>query len=214
MDDTQRERTPPRRAPTQTDVSPAATIIDISSDEEPTKDATAVVEHTNRRTTLLSPHTFWERRIPNYLVEYGKALADSRIHWRLNVDLSSADSLESQTQYCNGFIANRLQAGYVHGFKVGITFQPYNRWCGARMHGAYLKLNYKHLYILSIHEDASFTMSLEVQVLKHWRRFDRRSFLLKENDQPLGHPLCLNRNPGGENGAHGVAPFCLYLAVK
>ena len=117
------------------------------------------------------------------------------------VNLSSVDAIEDfakQVQHATSEIDKILAAGYVAAFKIGITYVPVARMTNPQ-HG-YLVALYHRMVILSIHDDANFIAELEIQVIKAYRRHDRRGQCIRID----GHCLCANRNPGGGI----ILPWC------
>ena len=151
---------------------------------------------------------FWICRVARFGRVREETKDDSRIYWRLLDNVDSVDIFNDQLVFGKTVVDDRLSRGYVGRFKIGITFQPFQRWC--RAPGNYAALGYDEFTILAVHDNADFIKDLETWLLKTYRRYDCRGFLVPGG----GHHLCSNRQPGGESGDHGIAPFCCYLAVK
>ena len=199
-----------------TPASPAPTDLDTSSDDVEIVSVTDTrAELTNNATPIsnLTPFDYWTQRIESFYIRVFQTQGDPRIHWCLNTDLTISANRPAQTAHANEFIAGRLAMGFEQGFKVGISHRPFERWCGPRVRGGYAALGFQELHVLVVHDNATFIMQCEKEVLKSWRRYNERGYRLTY-DRESGHALCLNRLPGGENGSHGTAPFCLYVAIR
>ena len=196
-------------------MSPAPTEVDSDNDEghvqEDDSDIRIIIKKTEKDDNI---YQYWAARIRGFPQHFTETRQDCRIQWFLNPDVFEFESTEMQTRYVNKFVKERLERGYSGKFKVGITHKPYNRWTSSRSLGGYCSLGFKEFYIVCIHDDADFIMRLEKAVLEKWRRHTREGHFIIYKDGHEGHPLCLNRNPGGESGSHGVAPFLCYVVFK
>jgi len=99
-----------------------------------------------------------------------------------------------------------LAQGYVRCFKVGITYLVAERWSDPA-HG-YRTLKYHRLHVLAASDSSDDIANAETAVIGRYRRYGPGGQLISST----GHPLCANRNPGGEGAHHGVPPHCLYCA--
>ena len=176
--------------------------VESSEDELPNQIQTV------RPRQVKSVFELWTERTPRLHKVLWETMPVDSIEWQNCLDISYADSLIGQKSYCEDRINSRLARGYVKTFKVGITFSPLARWTHSK-HG-YQTLGYAEMNILAVHNDCDFIKSLEVEVLKTYRKFDIKGRLVNKH----GHFLCGNRRPGGESGDHGFGPHFLYLAVK
>ena len=197
--------------------SPATTELDTSSDDDVEivngTDTNAELTNSENPISNLTAMDYWKRRIQSFRLRIMETRKDPRIHWALHTDLTIADIRLAQTKHVNEFIADRLAMGFVHGFKVGITHRPFQRWSGPLECGGYAAFGFKEFHVLVVHDNATFIMKCEKDVLKSWRRYNERGYRLSY-DGESGHALCQNRLPGGESGSHGTAPFCLYVAIR
>ena len=150
----------------------------------------------------LPPLLFWGARIARFNTVLASAEREDRIKWNLGgVDF------EEQLAHCIGCVDARLLAGYILGFKIGITHTPYERFLDKRY--GYARLGYKEMVIIGVHDTPQFICELECQLLGRYRRYDRRGVLVNLT----GHPLCWNKAPGGESGNHCISPFFCYMAI-
>ena len=101
-----------------------------------------------------------------------------------------------------------LAQGYVRCFKVGITYQVARRWSDP-VHG-YRALNYHRLHVLAVSDRSDDIANAEIAVIGRYRRYGPGGQLISVS----GHPLCKNRNLGGEGAHHGISPFFLYCAFS
>ena len=99
----------------------------------------------------------------------------------------------------------------MEGFKVGITYKPFERWRGSTAGSAgYAHEGWREFKILCVHGDSELISHMEKKCLLKYRRYDRQGCLIN-ND---GDYLNLNRAPGGEGAHHGIPPHLLYRAVR
>ena len=173
-------------------------IIILSSDSE--------VDAHMTGGTMESPIEYWTRVSHRFGAVLAATQADTRIVWSLPAT-QELDSPEFQFNHCVEVVETRLGQEYLNGFKVGITFIPWDRWANTRF--GYRKFGFTELIIMAASESSDAIASLETRLIDKWRRQDRRG-----NFTGGGHVLCLNRAPGGEGAHHGVSPFFLYLAVR
>ena len=117
---------------------------------------------------------------------------------------SIADDADAQFAHCMDVMDYLLGRGYIAGFKIGITHLPFDRAEAYKLEGYY------QFRVMSVHDDANRITALEQKVIAEFRRYGPGGQLVSLD----GHVLCLNRNPGGESGDHGLAPFCCYVALK
>ena len=184
--------------------SVATTVRDTETDADSDFDDDVVMVadiSLNLETTL----EFWKRTEPRFSSVYEATLRDDRISWDLSPS-TVVDNVEKQLEHCTSVINAILAKGYVHGFKIGITYLVYERLIGSRI--GYAHHGYKGLVVMSVHWDADVISLIERRLLDIFRRYDRRGQYLGN-----GHMLCKNRAPGGESASHGFAPHFCYVAV-
>ena len=153
-----------------------------------------------------SPVEYWTRVSHRFPAVLAATHADPRIVWSLPAT-NKLDSIDFQFSHCVEVVETRLDREYLSGFKVGITFTPWDRWSSHRF--GYRKFGFTELIIMAASNSSDDIASLETRLIGKWRRLDRRG-----NFTGGGHALCLNRAPGGESAHHGVSPFFVYLAVR
>ena len=172
------------------DESVVLTEIDPESDEEAC-DADVMSISSGEE----DPVKFWIRRCPR--LEGICATIENEDGLSLQLPALSDDP---HAHTC-GIIKKMLAKGYLKSFKVAITHLPILRW---RQHK---ESKYREMQITAIHDDSSVIAAVETSVIGVFRRYDSRGYLVNA----MGHPLCDNRNPGGESAHHGVAPFTCYV---
>ena len=146
----------------------------------------------------VTPLAYWCGRIGRLKEIVEITAADSRILWEL------VGPEADQHARAVSVVEARLALGFVRGFKIGITHLPYKRFD---------RVDYNlftEFMVLCVHDDPAVIAGLEVSVLTVFRRYDLRGQLVNAD----GHVLCENRHSGGQGAYHGVAPFCLYLALR
>ena len=143
----------------------------------------------------------WAGRITRYSAVVRASTACSIVVWDLPA-FSLADDSNAQYSHCKGVIDCLLTRGYIAGFKIGITYLPFDRGEAYKLEG------YKELRVMAVHDDADRIKYLERRLVAAFRRYGPGGQFVSD-----GHCLCRNRNPGGESGDHGLAPFCCYVAL-
>ena len=142
----------------------------------------------------------WAGRITRFASVMRASNACSIVLWDLPA-FSLADDSNAQYSHCKGVIDCLLTRGYIAGFKIGITYLPFDRGEAYKLEG------YKELRVMAVHDDADRIKDLERRLVAAFRRYGPGGQFVSD-----GHCLCRNRNPGGESGDHGLAPFCCYVA--
>ena len=177
------------------DDASSMSVVEISSD-----DSVQVSQH-------LDIVSYWSKRIPRFELVWKESLPDMAIVWDL-APAQFADNVAEQHKHSEHAIQRYLDQGYIQQFKVGVTCQPVFRFRNPQF--GYQFLRYSELVVLSVHDDAQRIADLEISLLRVYRKFNRRDYLVNPN----GHPLCGNRAPGGENAFGGFAPYVCYMAIK
>ena len=138
-------------------------IIILSSDSE--------VDAHMTGGTMESPIEYWTRVSHRFGAVLAATQADTRIVWSLPAT-QELDSPEFQFNHCVEVVETRLGQEYLNGFKVGITFIPWDRWANTRF--GYRKFGFTELIIMAASESSDAIASLETRLIDKWRRQDRR----------------------------------------
>lgn len=181
-----------------------ATEIIVIDDDFDGRGAVAIGPPTARR---WDPMQYWMQRIGDRM---GETISEARSHgnsivWHLPP--FRADPVE----WCVGHIEEGLHEGYVAAFYVGVTHRVAERW----LHPLYPERGHRrrgfHRMVICAVSDLSGEIgNAEIAVIARFRRWGRRGIMHNAH----GHPLCENRNPGGEGVHHGSPPHCLYVVWK
>ena len=172
-------------------LSPCSTEIDedvisISSDEGETS-----YQDIDTLTFWICHSPRFQRLRPQIEATYG--LSFNLPPWGVNL----------HTHAC-AVIQSMLTAGYIKGFKIGITFVPIWRW------HQYKAKHYKWMILVAVHDNSDVIAMLERSLIAIFRKYCPQGILRN----PWGHHLCENRNPGGESAHHGCSPFFLYVCRR
>ena len=138
-------------------------IIILSSDSE--------VDAHMTGGTMESPIEYWTRVSHRFGAVLAATQADTRIVWSLPAT-QELDSPEFQFNHCVEVVETRLGQEYLNGFKVGITFIPWDRWANTRF--GYRNFGFTELIIMAASESSDAIASLETRLIGKWRRQDRR----------------------------------------
>ena len=144
----------------------------------------------------------WAGRITRFTAVKRASSACRIAVWELP-EFSLAEDSNAQYSHCKGVIDGLLTRGFIAGFKIGITYLPFERAEAYKLQG------YKEFRVMAVHDDADRIKTLERRLIDAFRRYGPGGRLFSL----YGHCLCHNRNPGGESGDHGLAPFCCYVAL-
>ena len=106
------------------------------------------------------------------------------------------------------YVQEMLKRGYVHGFKVGATHLPLQRW---QRYKEEVTHRWREMVVVAVTASLEEIKRLERSVISVFRRYNAQRVCINPVD---GHPLCLNRLPGGESLNHGHSPFFLYVVRK
>ena len=159
-----------------------------------------------------SPLKFWMRRIGARMVEADAFVRGSgdRLDW----DLTPPG--QNIVDWAIAYIQNVLARAWVKAFYVGLTSSLRQRWLGedspshgrARMEGHKVK-GWQRMTLLAVSDLPDVIGDAEKAVIAKFRRWGQHGFFNEE-----GHPLCANRNPGGEGARAGVPPHLLYVCFS
>ena len=100
------------------------------------------------------------------------------------------------------------ERGYVNGFKIGATHLPVQRW---KRYKKEFMHRWREMVIVAVTESLDEIKRLETSVISAFRKYNAFGICI---NPVSGHPLCLNRLPGGESLNHGHSPFFLYIVRK
>ena len=192
--------------------SAGPTSLDSDSDDS---DIITVLDDEAERTTrsargLCSTRVqmFWNSRTRRFTEIYGAILEDPSISFQLCEDTTVVDDCARQNAHCRSVIDHILEKGYVKAFKVGLTFKPLLRF-RSRSYG-YAGRGWSSMVLIAVSDQPDLIAELERNLITHYRRHDRRGFMVNAN----GHVLCANKAPGGEGAFHGISPFFLYVVLQ
>lgn len=150
------------------------------------------------------PLPFWCLRIGRRMVEADAFVRSSgnRVRWHLPAPGSDI------VPWAIAHVNNILSQEYVRAFYIGLTaLLPERCWDSGRGH--FVK-GWQVMFIVGVSDDADEIGNGEKAVIAQFRRHDPRGLLVNHN----GHPLCTNRNPGGEGARAGIPPHFLYLCFS
>lgn len=185
---------------------PSATPSDVVviDDNDIGGDAITVRTHTARR---FSAKEYWINKI-GYPMQ--KAVDDASRHGN-SIEWHLPPRRASLVEWCVGHIDEVLHDAYVAAFYIGITHVISERWLHPRdrMRG-HCRRGFQRMVICAVSDQSDEIANAETSVIARFRRFGRGGQLHNTD----GHPLCENRNPGGEGAHHGTPPFCLYVCWK
>ena len=184
---------------------PSVTLPDVVViDDDVGDDAIAMPTHTARR---FSAKEYWINKI-GYPMQ--KAVDDASRHGN-SIEWHLPPRRASPVEWCVGHIEQVLHDGYVAGFYIGITHLISERWLHPRdqMRG-HCRRGFQRMVICAVSDLSDEIANAETSVIARFRRWGRGGYLHNTD----GHPLCENRNPGGEGAHHGTAPFALYVCWK
>ena len=106
------------------------------------------------------------------------------------------------------YVQKMLERGYVNGFKIGATHLPVQRW---KRYKKEFMHRWREMVIVAVTESLDEIKRLETSVISAFRKYNAFGICI---NPVSGHPLCLNRLPGGESLNHGHSPFFLYIVRK
>ena len=109
------------------------------------------------------------------------------------------------------FVDQRLEKGYVKGFKVGITSDILRRWdhdpsLQDALRG-YKQMGFHQMNVLLSARQTGVVGTIETRLLDKYRTYD---YERKVNRQKGDH-RCLNQRKGGENADFGQGPYFVYV---
>ena len=145
------------------------------------------------------------------MVEYDEFVrtSDNRVVWHL------APLGQNIVDWAIAYINNILARAYVKAFYFGITARLQERWLGAPARHGFRRLvghkekGWQRMTLLAASHLPDEIGDAEKSVLAKFRRWGRGGYFNVE-----GHPLCANRNPGGEGARAGSPPHILYCCVS
>ena len=140
----------------------------------------------------------------NYMHIANKLEFGSVPYLKMVLTPSGGDDSDHSVRY----VQKMLERGYVKGFKIGATHLLVQRW---KRYREEIMHRWREMAIDAVTESLDEIKRLEKSVISAFRRYDTRGILV---NGVSGHPLCLNRLPGGESLDHGHSPFFLYIVRK
>lgn len=151
---------------------------------------------------------YWGGRTGRFTEIWRAVNSDSTFSSMLSHHFILADDLEHQIHHATTIINDRLAYGYINTFKVGITYKPVERFHDTNY--GYSTDGFHAMILLVVSDMPDFIISIERELIRRYRKFDRRGQLINAS----GHALCSNRAEGGESGTHGISPFFVYVALR
>ena len=141
------------------------------------------------------------------------SVSGGRLSWHLSPRGPHGHSI---VDWAVCYINDTLAMGYVRQFYIGLTARLGPRWYGTffpiggrrPMRGHNVK--WQRMVILGVSDRADEIGNAEKSIIAQFRKYDRRGYLINEN----GHPLCENRNPGGEGARAGYPPHLAYVCIN
>ena len=164
-------------------------------------DDAAIVDNVS---VVLSSGDKQEKNRCNYTHITKKLKLGSVPYLKMALTPSGGDDNDHSVRY----VQKMLERGYVKGFKIGATHLPVQRW---QRYKEEIMHRWREMVIVAVTESLDEIKRLETSVISAFRKYNACGICI---NPVSGHPLCLNRLPGGESLNHGHSPFFLYIVRK